>query len=376
MKIIVCPDSFKGSVSSLKTAESIKRGIALAAPEAEVMILPVADGGEGTLDAVVPENQRIRCKVRAPMGHLPFGRRTVNALYGAIGDCAVIEMSRAAGLTLIPEEEANPLTASTYGVGELIKDALNRGYRRLLLTVGGSGTNDGGTGMLEALGAVFYNEAGEVLPGCGDTLLKMVRMDLSDLDKRLSECDVTIACDVTNPLTGPTGATMIYGRQKGADDEKLAILEAGMKNYAGILLRDFGADVDKIPGCGAGGGIAAPLLAFANARIVSGISAVLDILKFDSLLAEADYVITGEGKTDLQSLFGKAVSGIASAAKRQGVPVFVFCGAIGEGTEGLYNIGVTGIFTIAEGPCTLEYAMKNAPELLARLAYRWGKMYL
>ena len=222
----------------------------------------------------------------------------------------------------------------------------------------------------------FIIEKGVVVYGSGGALSEMDRIDLSSLDKRLSECEFTIACDVTNPLTGPRGATMVYGGQKGADDQMLDTLERGMKNYVRILRRDFGADVDKIPGCGAGGGIAASLLAYANAKIVSGISAVLDILKFDTLLADADFVITGEGKTDIQSLFGKAVSGIASAAKGRGVPVFVFCGTIGEGTEGLYDIGVKGIFSIAEGPCTLDYAMENAPRLLSRLAYRWGKMYL
>ncbi|NLK38904.1 MAG: glycerate kinase [Clostridiales bacterium] len=373
MKIIVCPDSFKGSVTSLEAAVSIRKGLALASPESEVVVLPVADGGEGTLDAIVPEENRIVCKVRFPMVN---SERSIDAIYGTLGDCAVIEMSRAAGLTLIREEERNPLYASTYGVGELIKDALDRGYRRILLTVGGSGTNDGGTGLLEALGAVFYNREGVVVYGSGGALSEMDRIDLSSLDKRLSECEFTIACDVTNPLTGPRGATMVYGGQKGADDQMLDTLERGMKNYVRILRRDFGADVDKIPGCGAGGGIAASLLAYANAKIVSGISAVLDILKFDTLLADADFVITGEGKTDIQSLFGKAVSGIASAAKGRGVPVFVFCGTIGEGTEGIYDIGVKGIFSIAEGPCTLDYAMENAPRLLSRLAYRWGKMYL
>lgn len=375
MKIIICPDSFKGSVSAREAAESIKAGILRAEPAAEVVLLPVADGGEGTLDAMVPEENRIVCKVRHPLRKPPYDSREIDAVYGVVGDCAVIEMARAAGLTLIPEGERNPLLATTYGVGELILDALDRGRRKILLTVGGSGTNDGGTGMLEALGAVFYDKNGKALPGCGQSLSEMASIDLSGLDKRLAECQLTIATDVTNPLTGPAGATMVYGRQKGADAEMLAILESGMVNYAGLLRRTR-AEVDKIPGCGAGGGIAAPLLAFADAKIVSGIEAVLDSLRFDAQLEGARYVITGEGKTDGQSLYGKVVSGVAAAASRRGVPVFVFCGAIGEGTEGLYAMGVKGIFTIAEGPCTLAAAMENAPELLSRLAFRWAKMFL
>ena len=370
MKIIIAPDSFKGSLNSLEAANSIRAGILAAADNVEILILPIADGGEGTLDAIVPEQNRKFAIVTSTLGE------QINAAYGVNGDTAIIEMSRAAGLTLVTPEKRDIEQATTYGVGQLIAQALDNGCKRILLTVGGSGTNDGGTGMFEALGAVFYDDNGKLIHGNGSALAKIKKIDITNLDKRLLDCEIVIATDVTNPLTGVNGATRIYGPQKGALGEVQDKLEAGMVQYAKLLYESTGIDVAAIPGSGAGGGIAAPLLAYTNARIVSGIDAVLDALEFDRKLVETDFVITGEGRVDSQSLYGKAISGIAAAAAKQNVPVFVFAGSLGDGLDGLYDIGVKGIFSIIESPCTLEYAMENAQQLLFKTAYRWAKMFL
>lgn len=370
MKIVIAPDSFKGCLTSVEVSKSIEAGILAATKNIEIVELPIADGGEGTLDAIVPEQNRISAQVCSTIGE------DISAFFGINGDTAVIEMSRAAGLMLAKPERRDIEKATTYGVGQLISCALDKGCRRILLTVGGSGTNDGGTGMFEALGAVFCDLNGDILHGNGAALEKIAKIDLTNLDKRLMECEIIIAADVINPLTGANGATRIFGTQKGAVGEVQNRLEAGMVHYANLLQKSAGVDVSNIPGSGAGGGIAAPLLAYTNARIVSGIEAVLDALDFDSKLSDADFVITGEGRVDSQSLYGKAISGVAKAAARRNVPAFVFGGSLGDGLDGLYDIGVKGIFSIMESPCTLEYAIENAQQLLFRAAYRWAKMFL
>ena len=370
MKIIIAPDSFKGCLTSLEAAKAIEAGIIAVNNNVNTIILPIADGGEGTLDAIVSEQNRHTALVCSTL------KEPINACFGINGDTAIIEMSRAAGLTLVKPEMRDVQRATTFGVGQLIYCALEKGCRRILLTVGGSGTNDGGTGMFEALGAVYYDKDDNIIHGDGAALEKITRIDISKLDSRLQECEIIIATDVVNPLIGEKGATRTYGAQKGAVGELQDKLEAGMVRYAKLLYENTGVDVSNIPGCGAGGGIAAPLLAFTNARIVSGIEAVLDALAFDSLLSDANFVITGEGRVDNQSLYGKAVSGIATAAAKKNVPVFIFSGTLGEGLDELYDIGVKGIFSIIDKPCTLEYAIENAQQLLFGVAYRWAKMFL
>ncbi len=369
-KIIICPDSFKGSVSARKAAESIARGVLRYDPQAEAILLPIADGGEGTLDAMVPAGSRIKKAVRDPLG------RCIEAEYGYAGDTAIIEMASAAGLCLLGEDERSAADTSTYGVGELILDALGRGYRRLMITVGGSATNDGGSGMLEALGAVFYDADGNKMTSlCGRKLGKISKMDISDIDRRLFETEITFACDVTNPMIGERGATRIYGPQKGADADTLDLLESGMRNYADRLA-EIGADVRDIAGSGAGGALPSPLLCICGARIRSGIDSVLSALDFDEKLVDTDLVITGEGKIDRQSAFGKAISGVVRRAAEKGIPVLALVGTCGEGADELKAIGLTHIAAISDTASDIADSIANADKYLEELGFREVKGYI
>ena len=365
VKIVIAPDSFKGSISAADAAASIAAGLRAGIgknAEIELLCLPIADGGEGTLDALVPPADRITVRVTGT------GGTPVAAEYGHIGGTAVIEMARAAGLTLVPEEKRSAMTATTRGVGELILDALDRGYRDFLLTVGGSGTNDGGCGMISALGVRFYDAAGQVFLPTGGTLQQIASIDTSAMDERLCACRFTIATDVKNPLLGAEGATLVYARQKGATEAELAAMEQGMSHYASLLETCCGKPVATVPGCGAGGGISAPLLGLLHAELRSGIDAVLDAVDFDSGLAGADAVITGEGKIDRQSLFGKAISGVCRAAAAQGVPVYAMVGCIGDDKQLLLDMGLKDIFAIGDLAPDAAYSMAHADELLERVA--------
>lgn len=362
-KYIVAPDSFKGSASAREVSAAIKRGILKYEPTAEVLEIPIADGGEGTLDAIVPESDRISMTVCGT------DRRAVVAEYGFVGDTAIIEMAVAAGLCIVPEGERDPERATTFGVGQLVLDALERGFRRIMITVGGSGTNDGGSGMLEALGAKFYTSDEKELSMCGGALAKVAKIDLSALDKRLFETKFIFACDVTNPLVGERGATYIYGAQKGADAQMLARLEAGMINYAEKLADACGKDIKDHAGCGAGGGLASPLVAICGAEIRSGISSVLGTLDFENKIEGAKLVITGEGKIDLQSAFGKAISGVTEAARKKNIPVIALVGAKGEGADQLVNFGISRVEATRDIAPSAEYSMKHAETLLEKLSY-------
>ncbi len=361
--VLISPDSFKGSISAENAAAAIARGLKSAYGEAvESICAPIADGGEGTLDALVPCEDRLTLTVTGTNGS------PVAAEYGHIGDTAVIEMARAAGLTLTPEGERSALTATTYGAGELIKDALDRGYRHFLLTVGGSGTNDGGCGMAAALGIGFYDADGIRFVPTGGTLASIAKIDTATADSRLSQCEFTIATDVKNPLLGADGATYVYARQKGADDVALAQMEAGMTHYVALLEQLCGKAIANTPGCGAGGGFSTPLLAFCNATIRSGIDAVLDAIGFDALLDRADAVITGEGKIDRQSLFGKAISGVCRAAAAKGRPVYALVGCIGDDKQALLDMGLADILAIGDYAPDAAYSMAHAGELLEQVA--------
>ncbi|MBE6702984.1 MAG: glycerate kinase [Ruminococcaceae bacterium] len=363
-KILIAPDSFKGSISAEDAANAIARGLAknpaLSAPE--LWTVPIADGGEGTLSALVPHARQIIVSVTGTGGN------QIEAAYGYIEKTAIIEMARAAGLTLVPEGRRSVLSATTLGVGELIKDALDRGFRDFLLTVGGSGTNDGGCGMFAALGADFITNGGVSFLPTGASLHKVAHISTDRLDPRLKNCRFTIATDVKNPLLGPEGATYVYAKQKGCHDNELPEMEAGMRQYAAVLQRACGKDVAIIPGCGAGGGISAPLLGFCGAAIRSGIDAVLEAVRFDRLLEGADAVITGEGKIDRQSLYGKAISGVANAAKSAGVPVYCLVGCIGDDKKALMEMGLTDILALQEIAPDAAYSMAHASELLEQLA--------
>lgn len=372
IKIVIAPDSFKGSISAQDAALAIEKGLRSSVKkgiELITVISPIADGGEGTLDALTSEDQRISVEVTSTNG------KTVLAQYGAVGNTAIIEMARAAGLTLTPENERDASLATTFGVGELILDALDRGYRSIMLTVGGSGTNDGGCGMFSCLGALFSDEDKKSFVPTGATLDRICDIDISHLDKRLYGCEFIIATDVKNVLCGSTGATYVYGRQKGADNELLDKMEKGMIHYASLLKEKCGKDIASIEGCGAGGGLASPLLAFLNARIQSGIGAVLDTIGFDKLISDADAIITGEGKIDAQSLYGKAISGVTEAAKKYGVPVYCFVGCIDGNKNELLSLGIADIYTLSDIAPSVEYSIIHANELLEKLAKNFWESY-
>lgn len=352
-KIVVCPDSFKGSISAKNAADSIARGLSEAL-DLEVLCLPIADGGEGTLDALVTDDRKITVTVCGPYN------KKVDACYGVLGERAVIEMAAAAGLTLQNESDRCVKNATTYGVGELIKDALCRGCKKILLTVGGSGTNDGGCGMLAALGGRFLDKDGKEFLPVGATLCDIEKIDLSGLDKRLYDCEFTVATDVKNTLTGSDGATCVYARQKGATDDDLALMEKGMCHYADVI----GGGVATVAGTGAGGGLAVPLVAFLNAKICSGIDAVLDACDFDNKIDGAAAIITGEGKLDRQSLFGKTISGVVRAADKKNIPVFCIVGCVGDDKEELKSLGVCDIFALTDISPDPQYSMTHADGLL------------
>lgn len=360
MRVLVAVDSFKGSMSSMQAAEAIRAGIVRVCPGAEVLAVPVADGGEGTVEALVAATggEFAEVVVTGPLG------TPVNARFGLLpGDTAVLEMAAASGLTLVPEEKRNPMLTTTFGTGELIKAALDRGATIIVMGIGGSATNDGGTGMAKALGVRLLDASGKDLkPGAVD-LGKLARIDMAGLDPRVRRVKIRVACDVQNPLCGPTGASTVYGPQKGATPEMVAHLDAGLAHLAGIIREQLGIDVAEIPGAGAAGGLGAGLIAFAGAELQSGVDLVLDTLDLDSMMRGVDLVITGEGQIDGQSAYGKVPAGVAARAAKQGLPVLAVTGGIGPGAESLYQLGVTAIIPIVNGPISKKEAMENAAAL-------------
>ncbi len=373
IKAVIAPDSFKGSISAEGAARAMARGLSLAAEGRTALtavLSPIADGGEGTLDALVPESGRSYLTVTGPDGN------PVTAAFGIKNGTAVIEMASAAGLTLVTPEKRCAATATTYGVGELISAALDQGARHILLTVGGSATNDGGAGMFAALGARFFTKSGDPCVPKGGDLAEIGTLDVSALDARLADTRFTVATDVKNPLVGKNGATYVYGRQKGADEKDLARMEAGMLHYAALLRAVSGKDVSEIEGSGAGGGLAAPLLAFCNAAVTSGIHAVLDTVGFDALLDGADLVLTGEGKIDEQSLCGKAISGVAAAAAARGIPTVALVGCIGGDRDAIMAMGLDGLYATADIAPSAAYSMAHADELLEKLARQYFAKHL
>lgn len=362
MKIIIAPDSFKGSLSASCAADIMARACRRVFEDCETVRMPVADGGEGTLEAIVGAagGEYVRCRVTGPLW------QQVEADYGLIdgGKTAVIEMAQASGITLA--QPGDPIGATSYGTGELIRRALDGGAERLLVGIGGSATNDGGMGMLSALGAVFRDERGSVLRGCGADLEKVAGVDAAALPK----ADITVICDVTNPLLGANGATYIYGPQKGAVGETRELLEAGMANYAHVM-RTAGFVDCSFAGAGAAGGVGYALAGVMGARLRPGIDAVLDTVGFDRALDGADIVLTGEGRLDSQSVkYGKVPTGVARRCCAAGIPVIAIVGSLGEGAEEYLNEGITSMEALANGPLTLEYAMEHAGELLEAAVVR------
>ena len=362
MRIVVAPDSYKGSVSALAVAGAMERGILRVYRDAEVCKVPIADGGEGTVEALVAATGgEIRHSVvRGPLGE------PVDAAWGILGDghTAVIEMAAASGLPLLAAEQRDPRRASTYGTGELIRAALDAGLRRIIIGIGGSATNDGGAGMARALGARFCADDGQELVEGGAALAGLARVEVGALDARLAECEITVACDVDNPLCGARGASVVFGPQKGADPAAVAELDAALGNFA-ICARDAtGRDVAEIPGAGAAGGLGAGLLFFTGAKLRPGVDIVLAAVGFAELVKDAAFVITGEGRTDFQTAFGKAPVGVAKVAKACGVPVFCLSGGLGEGADDVLALGIDAVMSICDRPLALDECMKNGEALI------------
>ena len=368
MKIVVAPQSFKGSLTAREAAEAMARGIAQVLPDADVVMLPMADGGEGTVDALVfaTGGSTIGAEVTGPLGD------KVTATWGVLGDgqTAVVEMAAASGLVLVPPDRLDPLTATTYGTGELVRAALDAGYRRLIIGIGGSATNDGGAGMAQALGAKLTDAHGNELPPGGAALADLERIDVSPLDRRLSECRVTVASDVTNPLCGDAGASWVYGPQKGATRDTCRQLDEALANYAAVVERDLGISVLNMPGAGAAGGLGAGLVVFLDAQIVAGIDIVSEAVGLVEHLRGTSLVFTGEGRLDGQTLFGKTVAGVAARAEECHVPVVVIAGELQGDLSELYRHGITAALSIAPGPISLQESLASASRLITAATVR------
>ena len=360
-KVILIPDSFKETMSSGEICEIMEQTILRSFPAAEIRSIPVADGGEGTVDAFLTAlgGQRVPVTVTGPMGE------PVDAFYGRCGDTAIVEMAAAAGLPLVRGEK-RPELATTYGVGELLVHAAHHGAKRIVLGLGGSATTDGGCGCGAAAGIRFRNVAGEVFLPTGGTLEQVAEIDLRGLDPVLRQTEIITMCDITNPMYGPQGAAYVFAPQKGADSRMVERLDRGLSHLAAVIQAQLGIDVSQLPGAGAAGGMGGGMAALFGSQLEPGIEAVLDTVGFDSLLAGTDVVFTGEGKIDSQSLGGKVVIGVARRAKRQGVPVIAVVGDIGDPIDGAYDQGVSAIFSINRVAVPYAQARLRAKEDLAK----------
>jgi glycerate kinase len=366
MNIVIAPDSFKESLSAMAVALAIEAGFKEIFPDAQYLKMPVADGGEGTVQAMIDATagRRIDLTVSGPLGE------PVSAFYGLTGgdQVAVIEMAAASGLELLAPALRNPLHTSSYGTGELIRHAINAGARRFVLGVGGSATNDGGAGMLQALGVRLLDAQGDDLGPGGAALAHLERIDASSLDPRIKECIFDIACDVSNPLVGPQGASAIFGPQKGATADMVRQLDANLRRYAEIIARDHGAQVADVPGAGAGGGISAAMMAFLGGRLRPGSEIVTDAVGLDLAIQSADLVITGEGRLDSQSIHGKTPIGVARVAQRHGKPVIAIAGCLSPDSAVVHQHGIDAAFGAVSRPCSVEQALDEAAVNLRRAA--------
>ena len=354
MKIVVASDSFKGSLTSREVAEAAVRGIRQVLPICELVGVNVADGGEGTVDAVVETlgGEIVAATVNDPLG------RPILARYGVVGKMAVIEMAAASGLTLLTDEERNPWLTSTYGTGEMIMDAVKRGCRDFLVGVGGSATNDAGMGMLQALGFRFYDiDDQEIIDGCGGMLQDVARIDDTGVMDAVRQCRFTVACDVDTPFCGSEGAAYVFAPQKGADMEMVARLDSGMVSFAEVIEKTYGIDVTSMAGAGAAGGMGGGFYAFLNATLKRGVDMVLDAIDFDSIIRGADLVITGEGTIDYQTVKGKTAAGVLARAKAQDIPVVAIAGRV-EMCDSVAQMGFAGVCPIMENEMPLAVAMQ------------------
>ncbi|WP_427338991.1 glycerate kinase [Caloranaerobacter sp. DY30410] len=374
MKILVAPDSFKGSLTALEVAECIENGILEVLPNAQVIKVPMADGGEGTVRALVDANKGeiIYKEVTGPLG------TPVNAFFGILGDGkrAVIEMAAASGLPLVPKDKANPMITTTYGTGELIKHALDFGVEELIIGIGGSATNDAGVGMAQALGIRFLDENGEEIGFGGKELIRIKEIDISGLDKRILKTEIKVACDVTNPLYGPNGAAFVYAPQKGADEEMVKLLDKNLKHFAEVVKNQLGIDVQNIPGAGAAGGLGAGIVAFLGGKLLPGIKIILEANNFAEKLNGVKLVITGEGRIDGQTVNGKTPIGVAKEAKKLGIPVIAIAGTLGHDANLVLKEGIDAIFSITQKPATLEEAIEYTSEWIKSTTSQIVKVFV
>ena len=372
MKIVIAPDSFKGSLTALQVAEAIEVGLRRVFPDAAIEKVPMADGGEGTVQSLVDatDGEILTARVLDPLGN------PIDAQYGVLGDgiTAVIEMAAASGLTLVPLDKRDPRVTTTYGTGELIRAALAHGCRKLIIGIGGSATNDGGAGMAQALGAKLLAASGKQIEPGGGSLATLNSIDLFELDPCIAETETVVACDVNNPLTGKQGASHIYGPQKGATPEMIEVLDANLAHFDKIVQRDLSKSVGNVPGAGAAGGLGAGLMAFLNASLKSGIEIVIEATELSKRFADADLVITGEGQINFQTVFGKTPVGVAKVAKTHNLPVIAIAGSIADNSDGVYDAGIDAMIDIVPEPMPLETAIENATPLIETAAERAGRM--
>lgn len=363
-KYVVAPDSFKESMTAKEVCDAMEKGIKEADSAAEVIKVPMADGGEGTVDSLVDatHGQRVIVEVTGPLGN------KISAYYGILGNgtTAVIEMAKASGLEIVEKKKRNPMITTTFGTGELIRDALDHNVKEIIIGLGGSSTNDGGSGMAQALGAKLLDQNNHQIPFGGGNLDKLDKIDISNLDSRLQDVKIILASDVTNPLIGKEGASRVFGLQKGATPEMVEKLENNLQHYAKIVKRDLNKDVASLSGAGAAGGLGAGLMAFTTCEMRQGVDIAIEVTKLEEKISDADYVFTGEGGTDFQTKFGKTPYGVAKVGKKYHKPVISLAGYLGEGIDSLYSEGFTAIFGIIPGACDLSTALKNGPSNVAR----------
>lgn len=373
MRIVVAPDSFKESLSANEVALSIEKGIHKVFPEAEVTLIPMADGGEGTVQSLVDATggQVIKLTVNDPL------MRDIEGFLGILGDkeTAVIEMAAASGLDLLKEQEKDPWVTTTYGTGQLIKKALDSGSKKIIIGIGGSATNDGGAGMAEALGVKLLDSQGNQIIRGGGGLKELMAIDSSGLDPGISRAQILVACDVNNPLVGENGASQVYGPQKGADHKKVGALDENLKHFASIIKRDLDKDILEVPGSGAAGGLGGGLMAFLDAQLKPGFEIIKEIVDLEQKMKGADLVITGEGRIDFQTQFGKTPFGVAQVAGKFGIPVIALAGTLGDGHQVLYEQGIDVMFSILDRPMDLTEAKTEAPLLLKNTAERIMRLY-
>ncbi|MCW1836848.1 glycerate kinase [Bacillus xiamenensis] len=366
MKIVIAPDSFKESLTAYETACAIERGFRSILPHAEYMKIPMADGGEGTVQSLVDatDGYIVQQVVTGPLG------QPVDAFFGMLGDgqTAVIEMAAASGLQLVPPEKRNPLFTTSRGTGELMLAALDKGAKHLIIGLGGSATNDGGVGMMQGLGASFLDKSGQELTPGGGSLNQLASIDLSRLDPRLQSVRLEVACDVDNPLTGERGASAVFGPQKGADTEMVQVLDKNLSHFAQVAKQQLHVPFGDAAGAGAAGGLGASLLGFLQADLQKGIDIVLKAVHFDDVLKDADLVITGEGRIDRQTIYGKTPIGVANAAKQYGLPVIGIAGSLSKDSAVVHDHGIDALFSIVPGVTTLAEAMQNASVYVERTA--------